>query len=132
MISESHPTFNGNPDILRQEDLYTLIAFVWRCAQPQITEMALVFSDSTGRHIRAVEPIHLSAYHRSLDLERFGMSGAVLYKSMSGRVGVRLQSGVRLQAAGSTKPAELIDVSLDSTVSVWDNLLYPAIRRYQP
>jgi hypothetical protein len=90
----------------------------------RLPKWLLVPSDATGHPVRGAEPIRLSVYHRSLDLAQFGMPGAVLYKSIGGRVGVRLRGGVHVQAAGTATPSDLAHSSLDSRVGIGDRLHY--------
>jgi hypothetical protein len=52
------------------------------------------------------------------------MPGAVLYRSMGGRVSVRLHPGVELLPAGMAKPQEVTSASLDSKVGLGDCLRY--------
>jgi hypothetical protein len=85
----------------------------------------LVSSDIAGKPIRGADPIRLRAYHRSMDLTRYGMPGAVIYKSLGGKVGVRLRGNVRLRVAGSARPQDLHDGSGDSLIGIGDSLHCP-------
>lgn len=82
----------------------------------------LVSSDTTGKPVRGSEPIRLRSYHRSMNLAQFNMPGAVIYKSLGGKIGVRLRGDVRLQVAGSSRPENLPDGSGDSVIGIGDSL----------
>ncbi len=101
--------------------LICLIALIRGRALPK---WLLVPSDAFGNPVRGAEVVKLGAYRRSLDLKRYGMPGAVLYRSMGGRVSVRLHPGVELLPAGMAKPQEVTSASLDSKVGLGDCLRY--------
>ena len=82
----------------------------------------LVSSDATGRPISGAEPIRLHSYRRSVNLAKFGMPGAVIYKSFSGRVGVRLRGAVRMQVSGSSRHSESSKGISDSVIGIGDSL----------
>jgi len=82
----------------------------------------LVESDASGNPIPGTDPARLRCYRRSLDLGRLGMPGVVIYKSLNGRVGARMQGNVALLRMGCAKPAEPMQTYSDTPIGVGDTL----------
>jgi hypothetical protein len=104
--------------------LTVLICLIVLIRGRALPKWLLVPSDASGNPVRGADPVRLSAYRRSLDLKSYGMPGAVLYRSMGGRVGVRLRPGVQLQPAGTSIPFQPADRNIDSPVGLGDRLHY--------
>jgi hypothetical protein len=82
----------------------------------------LVSIDAAGRPIGGADPIRLRSYRRSIDLTQFGMPGAVIYRTLSGKVGVRLHGQVRMQVSGSSALSELSQDGSKSAIGIGDSL----------